>query len=324
MTTEIDFSTLPDPQIVETLSYEAILESMVLDLRARDPDYTEILESDPGIKIMEVCAARELILRQRINDALKATLLRYASVSDLDNLAAFYNVLRFDGEDDATFRLRTIERIKGSSAAGGEDWYRYHALTVSSMVRDAYVWRPAPGEVEVVILSGEGEAIEIAIDDALDQLGAQWGILRVEGEQDDPYRERVLAEVLVGGGYGTASPGLINDATLILTDGSIRPVTDTTTVAGAEITTVNVTANVWLYPDTPQSVFDGLDARLRAAFSAQSGLGWDLTRSWISAQLHPAGVQRVEIVAPSTELVITPRQAPILGTVNLTMAGRDR
>ena len=35
--TEIDFSVLPAPQIVEELNYEAILEAMVLELRARDP-----------------------------------------------------------------------------------------------------------------------------------------------------------------------------------------------------------------------------------------------------------------------------------------------
>jgi phage-related baseplate assembly protein len=85
-----------------------------------------------------------------------------------------------------------------------------------------------------------------------------------------------------------------------------------------------VAANVWLYPDTPQAVFDGLEGLLRSAFDAQSGMGWDLTRSWISAQLHPAGVQRVAIVTPSAERIITPRQAPVLGTVSLTLAGRDR
>lgn len=324
MTVEIDFSVLPDAQIIEELNYEAILESMILDLRARDPSYTEILESDPGVKILEVCAARELIIRQRVNDALRATLLRYADSGDLDNLAAFYNVLRMEGESDTAFRLRTIERIKGSSAAGGEDWYRYHALTASPRVRDAFVWRPAPGEVEVVILSAEGEAAETAAGDALDQLGLAWGIAREEGESDDNYRARVLAEAAAGGGYGAASPELVDLVNAIVQSGSIRPVTDTVTTVGAEILTINVTANVWLYPDTPVAIFDGLEERLRSAFDAQAGLGWDLTRSWVSAQLHPAGVQRVEIVSPTTEQIISPRLAPVLGAVSLTLAGRDR
>lgn len=322
--TEIDFSVLPAPQIVEELNYEAILEAMVLDLRARDPSYTEILESDPGVKILEVCAARELILRQRINDALRATLLRYASAADLDNLAAFYNVLRLSGEPDETFRLRTIERTKGSSSAGGAAWYRYRALTVSPQVRDAFVWRPAPGEVELVILSGEGEAIEAATGDALDQLGVAWGIIRASGETDDVYRERVLALVAQGGGYGTASPELIAAVDAVVQSDSVRPVTDTVQTVGAEILEVSVAANVWLYPDTPEAIFDGLADRLRLAFDAQAGLGWDITRSWISAQLHPAGVQRVEIIAPAAEQIVTPRQAPVLGDVALTLAGRDR
>jgi phage-related baseplate assembly protein len=322
--TEIDFSVLPPPQIVEELNYEAILQSMILDLRARDPSYTEILESDPGVKILEVCAARELILRQRINDALRATLIRFANAGDLDNLAAFYNVLRLEGETDEVFRLRTIERTKGSSSAGGAAWYRYHALSVSPHIRDAYVWRSAPGEVEVVVLSGEGEAAESAVGDALDQLGVAWGIIRDNGETDDAYRDRVLAEVAQGGGYGTASPALIAAVDAVVQADSVRPVTDTVTTVGAEILEIDVAASVWLYPETPDSVFNGLADRLRESFDAQSGLGWDLTQSWISAQLHPAGVQRVEVTSPTSGQVVTPRQAPVLGTVDLTMAGRDR
>jgi phage-related baseplate assembly protein len=321
---DLDFSSLPDPQIIEELSFEAILAVMVEDLKARDPSYTEILESDPGVKILEVCAARELILRQRINDALRATLLRYANAGDLDNLAAFYNVLRLNGENDDRFRLRTIERSKGSSSAGGAAWYRYHALSVSPLVRDAFVWRSAPGEVEVVILSGEGEAVEEATGESLDQLGVAWGITRADGEADGAYRARVLAEVTEGGGYGAASPELIDAVNAVVQAGSVRPVTDTVATVSAEVLTVDVTASIWLYPDTPDAVFDGLEDRLRSAFDAQSGLGWDLTRSWISAQLHPAGVQRVEVLAPAAELIVTARQAPLLGEVDITLAGRTR
>jgi phage-related baseplate assembly protein len=86
--TTIDFSSIPAPIIIEELDYEAILEEMIADLQARDPSYTEILESDPGVKILEVAAARELTLRQRVNDALRATLLRFAIGADMDNLAA--------------------------------------------------------------------------------------------------------------------------------------------------------------------------------------------------------------------------------------------
>ena len=278
--TTIDFSAIPAPEIIEELDYESILAAMIADLQSRDPSYTEILESDPGVKILEVAAARELILRQRINDSLKATLLRYATSGDLDNLAAFYGVTRLAAESDAALRARVIERIMGSSTAGPAAWYRFQALSASELVRDAAVSSPAPGEVLVSILSTAGN--------------------------------------------GTASSALLEAVNDVLQSDSVRVLTDAVTVAGATITTVPVTAQVYLYPETPIEVFDGLQARLQAAFAAASGLGWDVTRSWLIAQLHPAGVQRVILTAPAADVVCGPSQAPALGAITLTMAGRDR
>lgn len=276
----IDFSSIPDPEIIEPLDFETILAAMIADLQARDPSYTEILESDPGIKILEVAAARELILRQRVNDALQATLLRYAIGSDLDNLVAFYGVTRLTNEEDEVLRLRTIERIMGSSTAGGAAWYRYAALSASPLVKDAAVSSPNPGEVLISILSTQGN--------------------------------------------GTPSSSLLTTINTAIQSDSVRVITDVVTVAGASITTVPVTAQVYLYPDTPIEVFNNLQADLITAFTAAAGLGWDVTRSWLTAQLHPAGVQRVILTAPAADVVCGPTQAPALGAITLTMAGRDR
>lgn len=276
----IDFSSIPAPEIIEPLDFETILAAMIADLQARDPSYTEILESDPGVKILEVAAARELILRQRINDALRATLLRYAAGADIDNLAAFYGVTRLEAETDEQFRARVIDRIMGSSAAGGASWYRYHALTASPDVADVSVSSPAPGEVLVAVLAKTPT--------------------------------------------GMASPELLAAVNAVLQSDAVRVVTDTVTVTGATIQTVNVAAQIYLYPSTPTSAFDGLQAALTAAFTANAGLGWDVTRSWLIAQLHPAGVQRVELTAPTQDVICSPTQSPALGTVALTFAGVDR
>lgn len=276
----IDFSTIPLPTIIEELDYESILAEMLSDLQQRDPTYTEILESDPGVKILEVAAARELILRQRINDALRATLLRYAIGGDLDNLAAFYGVTRLTGETDAALKTRTIERIMGSSSAGGASWYRYHALSASPLVRDAAVSSPEPGQVLINVLSSEGN--------------------------------------------GTASSSLLSIVDAVVQNSSVRVITDVVTVASAAIQTVPVTAQVWLYPETPIEVFNNLGATLQAAFAAEAGLGWDVAPSWIIAQLQQAGVQRVVLQSPAVVVTCGPNQAPALGLLELTMAGRDR
>ncbi|NBW64086.1 MAG: hypothetical protein EBR33_13515, partial [Synechococcaceae bacterium WB4_1_0192] len=198
----------------------------------------------------------------------------------LDNLAAFYGVTRLTDEADDALRVRVIERIMGSSTAGGSAWYRYQALSASELVKDAAVSSPAPGEVLINILSTQGN--------------------------------------------GAASPALLAAVDDVLQSDSVRVITDVVTVAGATINTVPVTAQIYLYPDTPIEVFNGLQASLTSAFAAASGLGWDVTRSWLIAQLHPAGVQRVILTAPAADVVCGPSQAPALGAITLTMAGRDR
>ena len=69
-----DISSLATPDIIETLDYEEILQRMKDDLVARDPDFVHLLESDPAMKVMEVAAWRELLIRQRVNDAARANL----------------------------------------------------------------------------------------------------------------------------------------------------------------------------------------------------------------------------------------------------------
>lgn len=63
--TAVDLSQLPAPSVVETLDFETILQAMLDDLLARDPDFSALVESDPAYKILEVAAYRELLLRQR-------------------------------------------------------------------------------------------------------------------------------------------------------------------------------------------------------------------------------------------------------------------
>lgn len=92
--TGIDLSTLPAPSVVETLSFEAILADMLSDLQTRDPAFNALVESDPAYKVLEVAAYRETLLRQRVNDAARETMLAYASGSNLEQLAALFGVTR--------------------------------------------------------------------------------------------------------------------------------------------------------------------------------------------------------------------------------------
>ncbi|MBR9984206.1 MAG: baseplate J/gp47 family protein [Wolbachia endosymbiont of Homalodisca vitripennis] len=136
--------------IIEKLSYEEIFSRMKEELVRRDESFSGLVESDPAMKVLEVAAWRELLLRQRINEAVKGNLLKFATGEDLDNLAEFYGVEREKEEEDERFRKRVKAKIKGWSTGGN---YRYHALSADSRVKDALVESPIPGKVQISILS---------------------------------------------------------------------------------------------------------------------------------------------------------------------------
>lgn len=166
--TAIDLSKLPAPKVIEELSFETIFQDILNDFLARNPNYSTLLESDPAMILLEVCAYRELLLRNRINEAAKATMLAYATGSDLENLAVFFGVQKLDGETDDRLRQRTQLALEGFSTAGPKGAYIFHALSVSSEIKSVSVKSPEPGKVLVTILSNNGNGI--VADDLLNNV----------------------------------------------------------------------------------------------------------------------------------------------------------
>ena len=157
MTTSLDIASLPAPQVVQQLSFEAIFQGKLNTFLSMAPEFTALLESDPAIKLLEADAYDELVLRQRINDAARARLLAFAQGGDLDQLAIFYGVQRLTGETDASLKVRVREAIMGRSAAGTAAQYRFAALSASTEVADAAVDSPQGGVVRVSILGATGD-----------------------------------------------------------------------------------------------------------------------------------------------------------------------
>ena len=155
----MNLSDLATPQIIEELSLNEILEEMRMKFVDIAPEFTAYLESDPLIKLMEVAAYRELLLRQRINQAAKANLLAFATESDLDNLASFYGIVRKENETDDELRSRTQAKIEGWSTAGSQAAYKFHALNSDTRVKEANADSPEPGLVRISILSKENNGV---------------------------------------------------------------------------------------------------------------------------------------------------------------------
>ena len=280
MTTLSDLASLPTPAVIETLSFETIFTELQTEFQSRYPDYSALLASDPAVKLLEVAAYREVLLRNRINAAAKASLLAFATGSDLDHLAAFYGVTRLLNENDEALRLRTRQRIIGFANAGGAAHYRYWALSASPEVADVEVDSPDPGRVRISVLA--------------------------KGEEQ------------------TVSNAVLNAVRAVVLRDDIRVLTDTVEVVAAELMPVTVHARLWLYPDAPLETLAAIQAVFTSTLAAYAGLGWDLTRSWIVGQLQRAGVHKVDLLSPTTDIRVAANQAVRLASLNLEFAGRDR
>ena len=275
-----ELAGLPTPQVLETLRFEHIFDALLRDFQVRYPQYSALLASDPAIKLIEVAAYRELLLRARINEAARANLLAFAVGHDLEHLGAFYGVSRLPQEQDEPLRRRIRARIMGFANAGGAAHYRYWALSASPEVADVAVDSPGPGRVRISVLpTGHSDTVPEAL------------------------LETVRATVLRD---------------------DVRVLTDTVEVVPVSLVPVTVSAQIWLYPDTPMVVFDGLAPRLTRELAQAAVLGWDLTRSWLIGQLQQAGIHKVELISPDADIRIHSTQAVRLTDVQLTFAGRDR
>jgi phage-related baseplate assembly protein len=309
----IDLSKVPVPVIIEALDYETIFAEMLADLQARDTTFTALVESDPVYKILEVAAYRELILRQRVNDAAKACMLAYSISTDLDNLGAFFNVSRLvitpanpllipptDAvmESDSLFRKRIQMAMEGLSNAGSSGAYIFHGLSASALVKDVAV-----------------DHVEFHVDAGLI-------VIDYTANLATPEPGMVAVSVLSTVGNGTADAGLLATVNVALNYESVRPLTDRVTVRSAEIVNYAVVATLYFY-DGPSSatVLSAAQAAIAAYVADRHKIGHDVTRSGIFAALHQSGVQNVVLTSPAADVVIASYQAAYCTGITITNGG---
>ncbi|WP_225182331.1 baseplate assembly protein [Pectobacterium aroidearum] len=298
----IDLSQLPAPDVVEELDYEAIYterKAMLLSLYPEDQRAavarTLTLESDPLVKLLQENAYRELLWRQRVNEAARAVMVAFSQGDDLDQLGANFSVSRLvitpadDStlpptpalmESDSDFRLRIQQSFEGLSVAGSVGAYQYHGRSADGRVADVSVISPSPASVTVSVLSREGD--------------------------------------------GSASTELIAIVAAALNGEDVRPVADRVTVQSAVIVPYEIDATLYLYPGPEKEpVRAAAEQKLKNYISAQHRLGRDIRRSAIYAALHVEGVQRVELTTPADDIVLTDAQASYCSGYRLGVGGAD-
>ncbi|WP_234085314.1 baseplate J/gp47 family protein [Azonexus sp. R2A61] len=292
----VDLSSLPAPDVVETLVFEAIVAEIKADFIARYPAGADVLdlESEPVVKLLEAFAYRELNLRARYNDEARAVMLAFAEGADLDHIGTtYYQEARLVVtpadldtippmpavmELDADYRNRLALKPESYSVAGPRDAFRFHAISADGQIKDASVDSPEGGTTRVFVLTRTGN--------------------------------------------GMPTPTQLATVTGALSGETVRPLSESVVVAAPEIVNYSLDLALTFFAGPSTEVGLAAAQAALARFAADSHrLDTDIIRSAIDAAAHVAGVKKVVIASPAADIVCTRGQAPYCTGINLTVAG---
>ncbi|RPE72536.1 phage-related baseplate assembly protein [Tibeticola sediminis] len=309
MSSAADLSTLPPPAVVEPLGFDAVLASIKADLTARLPEIAPVLalESEPLVKLLEVAAWRETVLRARVNDASRAVMLPWATGADLDNLAARYDIVRLPGEDDDRLRRRVLIGYHALSAAGSAASWRLRALSVSTDIRQVDVWADRPGRVKVCLLARVS-------DDARDVTAQDAAVGRsLFGAHPDASRCWRAARA--------GDPIVAQVAAALLAE-DVRPLSVDVDVTVAQALPVAVSARL-IHPPGMDAAQLVAQARQRLeTLAGRSAYRVDLTRAAMVAALMGDGIRDVIMTSPAEDVAAGPGELPVITAIDLTTEAR--
>lgn len=294
----IDLSQLPVPQIIEVPDFESLLDERKEALIALYPAdeqaamrHVLALESEPIVKSLQENTYREILLRQRINEAAQAVMVAYVIGSDLDQQAARNNVKRLTiapenpdvlppvnavMESDDALRVRVPEAFEGLSVAGPTGAYEFHAKSADDQVQDVSAISPSQATVLITVLSRDG----------------------------------------------TAAAGLLTKVDAALSADSVRPVADRVTVQGATIRNYSVKARLHLFDGVAAGpCLEAANANLAVYLTEQKKLGRSVRRESYGAVMRVAGVDWVEITEPAEDIIMDRTQAGYCTGTDVSVAG---
>lgn len=290
----VDLSSLPAPSVLEPLDFEETYQENLGVFRGyMGGNWTAALESDPVTKVLEVGAYIKVGNRARVNDAGKAVLLAHAIDGDLDHLGANVNLKRLVIQPEDLLAVPPVPEIKEE-----DDPFReriqlvYEGLTTAGP-RNSYILhaRNASGLV-------------------------------ADATAESPAPCCVTVTVLSLEGEGLAGTELLAAVATALDDEDTRPLTDFVTVQSAEIIHYRVDAILHMASAGPEADASLAEAKSRLALwiNPRKRLGVEVARSGVDAQLHVAGVSRVELIG-WVDLAPTKAQAAFCTGYDVKLAG---
>ena len=300
----VDFSQLPEPNLIQELDYESIFNERKEKFIALYPateqnQWRTILnrESDPVVKVLQENAYLELLYRNKCNADARSLLLAYAEGSDLDHLALTeYGLIRLivtpaDNsvvppspaiyESDERLRERCLLSFDGMNTAGSANAYRYFALS-------------ADGRVDGI---------------------------KVKSDEETPcFLDIVITQV--DSENGAASAELIQIVQTALDPDTVRPVGDRPTVKSSIATNYQIEAVLYVGKNAEDALLlEAANIRLDKYIKNAQKNGESIYLSAIYAALHVDGIERVEIISPTADLVMDNYHHPYCTTKSITVGG---
>lgn len=290
----VDLSSLPAPTVLEPLDFEEVYQEGLGIFRGyMGGNWTAALESDPVVKVLEVGAYIKVGNRARVNDAGKAVLLAHAIKGDLDHLGGNVNLKRLVIQAEDLLAVPPVPEVKED-----DDPFR-------ERIQLAYEGLTTAGPRNSYILHARNASGLVA-----------------DATAESPAPCCVTVTVLGLEGEGVAPPELLATVAAALNDDDVRPVGDRVTVQSAQVIPYQINAILHMVSAGPEADASLAEAksRLAAWINPRKRLGIEVARSGVDAQVHIAGVSRVELPGWQ-DLAPTKAQAAFCTGFTVTLAG---
>ncbi len=300
----VDFSQLPAPNLIKELDFETLLNArkekfIALYPASEQQKWRSVLsrESEPVVKILQENTYLEMLYQNKCNADARSLLLAYAEGEDLDHLALTeYGLTRLIVtpedisatpplpavyESDERLRERCILSFDGMNTAGSANAYRYFTLS-------------ADGRVDGI---------------------------KVRSEQDSPYLLDVVI-TQVDSVNGQASEELVSIVQAALDPDHVRPICDRPTVKSSLATNYQIEAVLYVGKNAEDALLlEAANIRLDKYIKNAQKNGESIYLSAIYAALHVDGIERVQIISPTADLVMDNYHHPYCTTKSITVGG---